>query len=115
MRERRKWLRGMVPMTTCRGGACFGTSFFNDMLGTTVGIWEGRASARPNSGRKYTAAALTAFGETIENESVRSTPTPSTYTSFFTGKPHVAGLGHVFLFRNYRCFFWCVVYKRVYF
>ena len=124
MRERRKWRRGKVSMKGFRNdpgggglgetalpgnatvGPCSesskGMTYFNDMLGTTVGIWEGRASARPNSGRKYTAAALTAFGETIENESVRSTPTPSTYTSFFTGKPHVAGLGHVFLFRNYR-------------
>ena len=70
-----------------------GTSYFNDMLGTTVGT---------KSGRKYSAAALTAFGETIEDGSIRSTPTPSTYTSFFTGKPHVKGLGHIFLFRNYR-------------
>ena len=69
-----------------------GTSYFNDMLGTTVGT---------KSGRKYSAAALTAFGETVENGSVRSTPAPSTYTSFFTGKPHVEGLGHIFLFRNY--------------
>ena len=70
-----------------------GVSYFNDMLGTTVGT---------KKAAKYTPAALTAFGETIENGSVRSTPTPSTYTSFYTGKPHVAGLGHIFLFRNYR-------------
>ena len=70
-----------------------GVSYFNDMLGTTVGA---------KNGAKYSAAALTAFGETIENGSVRSTPTPSTYTSFYTGKPHVAGLGHAFLMRNYR-------------
>ena len=70
-----------------------GTSYFNDMLGTTVGT---------KTGRKYSAVALTAFGETVENGSVRSTPTPSTYTSFFSGKPHVEGLGHTFLFRNYR-------------
>ena len=70
-----------------------GVSYFNDMLGTTVGT---------KKAAKYTPAALTAFGETIENGSVRSTPTPSTYTSFYTGKPHVAGLGHAFLFRNYR-------------
>ena len=71
-----------------------GTKYFNDILGTTVGA--------KTKGRKYTPAALTAFGETIENGIVRSTPTPSTYTSFYTGKPHVAGLGHAFLFRNYR-------------
>ena len=72
-----------------------GVAYFNDMLGTTVGAKSGKYG-------KYTPAALTAFGETIENGSVRSTPTPSTYTSFFTGKPHVAGLGHAFLMRNYR-------------
>ena len=70
-----------------------GTKYFNDILGTTVGA---------KKGAKYSAAALTAFGETIENGGVRSTPTPSTYTSFYTGKPEVAGLGHAFLFRNYR-------------
>ena len=72
-----------------------GATYFNDVLGTTVGA---------KNGRKYSPAALTAFGETIENGSVRSTPTPtpSTYNSFFTGKPHVEGLGHAFLFRNYR-------------
>ena len=70
-----------------------GMTYFNDALGTTVGA---------KKDGKYSAAALTAFGETIENGSVRSTPTPSTYTSFYTGKPHVAGLGHIFLFRNYR-------------
>ena len=42
-----------------------GTSYFNDALGTTVGSWEGRASSRPESGLKYSAAALTAFGEDL--------------------------------------------------
>ena len=59
-----------------------GTSYFNDMLGTTVGT---------KSGRKYSAAALTAFGEGTDADK-----------AFFTGKPMVEGLGHTFLFRNYR-------------
>ena len=46
-------------------------------------------------------AALSAFGESL-NGTDNSTSTPSTYTSFFTGKPHVDGLGHAFLMRNYR-------------
>ena len=75
-----------------------GTTYFNDMLGTTVGIWEGRASSRPKSGRKYTPAALTAFGEDISALGTKH-QAPST---FYTGKPEVAGLGHTFLFRNYR-------------
>ena len=70
-----------------------GTTYFNDMLGTTVGA---------KNGRKYSPGALTAFGETIENDSLHS-PTPThNSNSFFTGKPDVAGLGHAFLFRNYR-------------
>ena len=66
-----------------------GTSYFNDMLGTTVGS---------KSNGKYSAAALTAFGE---NLSVGS-PTPTQNSNFFTGKPFVDGLGHAFLMRNYR-------------
>ena len=62
-----------------------GTSYFNDMLGTTLG-----AKAK---GKKYSAAALTAFGEDLSAD---------TNGQFFTGKPHVTGLGHAFLFRNYR-------------
>ena len=58
-----------------------GTTYFNDILGTTVGA---------KNGRKYTAAALTAFGEGGSRH------------AFFTGKPQVDGLGHAFLFRNYR-------------
>ena len=56
-----------------------GTAYFNDILGATVGA---------KRGRKYSAAALTAFGEGD--------------AAFFTGKPAVAGLGRAFLFRNYR-------------
>ena len=58
-----------------------GVSYFNDMLGTTVGA---------KKGAKYSAAALTAFGEGGSRH------------AFFTGKPQVAGLGHAFLMRNYR-------------
>ena len=75
-----------------------GTTYFNDILGTTVGIREGRAPSRPKSPR-YSAAALTAFGESIPASQPLNT---STSQHFFTGKPHVAGLGHAFLFRNYR-------------
>ena len=59
-----------------------GTSYFNDMLGTTVGS---------KSNGKYSAAALTAFGEGTDADK-----------AFFTGKPMVEGLGHAFLMRNYR-------------
>ena len=66
-----------------------GTSYFNDMLGTTVGS---------KSNGKYSAAALTAFGEDLTVHS----PTPTQNSNFFTGKPFVEGLGHAFLMRNYR-------------
>ena len=65
-----------------------GTSYFNDMLGTTVGS---------KSNGKY-SAALTAFGEDLTVHS----PTPTQNSNFFTGKPFVEGLGHAFLMRNYR-------------
>ena len=58
-----------------------GVSYFNDMLGTTVGA---KKSA------KYSAAALSAFGEGGSRH------------TFFTGKPQVDGLGYAFLMRNYR-------------
>jgi RHS repeat-associated protein len=66
-----------------------GTSYFNDVLGTTVGF---------KSNGKYSAAALTAFGEDLTVHS----PTPTQNSNFFTGKPYVEGLGHAFLMRNYR-------------
>ncbi len=66
-----------------------GTSYFNDALGTTVGS---------KSSGKYSAAALTAFGEDLTVHS----PTPTQNSNFFTGKPFVEGLGHAFLMRNYR-------------
>ena len=58
-----------------------GTSYFNDILGTAVGA---------KTGKKYSAAALTAIGEGDNSN------------SFFTGKPYVEGLGYAFLMRNYR-------------
>ena len=64
-----------------------GTSYFNDALGTTVGS---------KSNGKYSAAALTAFGEN------HLTTEPPNHQTFFTGKPYVEGLGHAFLMRNYR-------------
>lgn len=57
-------------------------SITNDALGTTVGS---------KSNGKYSAAALTAFGEGTDADK-----------AFFTGKPMVEGLGHAFLMRNYR-------------
>ena len=64
-----------------------GTSYFNDMLGTTVGS---------KSNGKYSAAALTAFGEN------HPTTEPPNHQTFYTGKPYVEGLGHAFWMRNYR-------------
>ncbi len=74
-----------------------GTSYFNDVLGTTVGS---------KSNGKYTAAALTTFGESLETLQGEVTSNFKHQTSnsqnFFTGKPFVEGLGHAFLMRNYR-------------
>ena len=56
-----------------------GTAYFNDILGATVGV---------KRGRKYSVAALTAFGEGD--------------VAFFTGNPLVPVRGRIFLFRNYR-------------
>ena len=70
-----------------------GTSYFNDMLGTTVGT---------KNGRKYSAAALTAFGERLDNVDSTSPAIRSLGEGWFTGKPQVEGLGRTFLMRNYR-------------
>ena len=83
-RRARKGPRGN-PVVSSKG-----VSYFNDMLGTTLGKKE-------KSG-KYSAAALSAFGENLSNHS----PTPTQDSNFFTGKPFVEGLGHTFLMRNYR-------------
>ena len=53
------------------------------------------------SGKTYSAAPLSAFGEDLTHH-CPPPPTFSTSSSFFTGKPAVAGLGHAFLMRNYR-------------
>ena len=68
-----------------------GTTYFNDLLGTTVGA---------KSGKQYSAAALSAFGEDLPNSNVQ--PSTSNLQPFYTGKPQVEGLGYAFLMRNYR-------------
>ena len=83
-RRARKGPRGN-PVVSSKG-----TSYFNDMLGTTLG-------SKEKSG-KYSASALTAFGEDIS----ASPLFPVAHSPFFTGKPYVEGLGHAFLMRNYR-------------
>ena len=69
----------------------------NDALGTTVGS---------KSNGKYSAAVLSAFGESLETLQCEATSNFKHQTSnsqiFFTGKPMVEGLGHAFLMRNYR-------------
>ena len=83
-------------------------AYFNDILGTTVGVREGRGAARKKSARRYTAAALTAFGEpvpvaaTSHNSNIRQFDHSIISSPFFTGKPQVEGLGYAFLYRNYR-------------
>ena len=71
-----------------------GTKYFNDILGTTLGA--------KTKGRKYTPAAHTAFGERLDDTKGDSPAIRSFSEGWYTGKPHVAGLGHAFLFRNYR-------------
>ena len=70
-----------------------GVSYFNDMLGTTVGF---------KSNGKYSAAALSAFGERLDNVDSTSPAIRSLGEGWFTGNPYVEGLGHAFLMRNYR-------------
>ncbi len=86
---------GGNPVVSSKGAA-----YFNDLLGTTVGVREGRGAARKRSARRYTAAALTAFGEPVKT--FQTSQTFKTSQTFFTGKPQVEGLGRVFLMRNYR-------------
>lgn len=57
-----------------------GKGLFNDMLGTTLGKYDGK---------KFIDNQRTSFGSGSKE-------------GFFTGKPHVTGLGYAFLFRNYR-------------
>ena len=87
-RRARKGPRGN-PVVSSKG-----KSYFNDMLGTTLGKKE-------KSG-KYSAAALSAFGERLDNVDSTSPATRSLGEGWFTGKPYIEGLGHAFLFRNYR-------------
>ncbi len=74
-RRARKGPRGN-PVVSSKG-----VTYLNDALGTTVGA---------RRGARYSAAALTAFGEGGGRH------------AFFTGKPLVEGLGRAFLMRNYR-------------
>ena len=53
---------------------------FNDSLATTLGTFDGD---------NFTASEVTAFGRAKN-------------PAFYTGKPHVSGLGYNFLHRNYR-------------
>ena len=86
-RRARKGPRGN-PVVSSKG-----VSYFNDMLGTTLGKKE-------KSG-KY-SAALTAFGERLDNVDGTSPAIRSLGEGWFTGKPYVEGLGRTFLMRNYR-------------
>ena len=71
---------GGAPVTSSNGSV-----MFNDILGTTLGV---------SSNDGYASSPMTAFGDAINCQ----LPT----SNFFTGKPHVDGLGHAFLLRNYR-------------
>ena len=71
---------GGAPVASSNGGV-----MFNDILGTTLGV--------ENTGG-YASSSMTAFGDTANCQQPTS--------NFFTGKPHVDGLGHAFLLRNYR-------------
>ena len=99
-RRARKGPRGN-PVVSSKGAA-----YFNDILGTTVGVREGREASRKGAKRRYTAAALTAFGEPLQTQKGETSALlPSSFLPlplFFTGKPQVEGLGRVFLYRNYR-------------
>ena len=86
-RRARKGPRGN-PVASSKG-----TSYFNDALGTTLGA---------KKDGKYSAAALTAFGERLDNVDSTSPAIRSLGEGWFTGKPYIEGLGHAFLFRNYR-------------
>jgi RHS repeat-associated protein len=57
-----------------------GNALFNDLLGTTLGSYDGN---------KFIDNQKTSFGSGSRD-------------GFFTGKPYVEGLGYAFLFRNYR-------------
>ena len=69
---------GGAPVVSSNGGV-----MFNDILGTTLGV---------DGADGYSPSSMTAFGDAAK----------SSEEIFFTGKPHVDGLGHAFLLRNYR-------------
>ena len=69
---------GDAPVVSSNGGV-----MFNDILGTTLGIIGENG---------YSPSSMTAFGDAAKHPE----------EIFFTGKPHVDGLGHVFFLRNYR-------------
>jgi RHS repeat-associated protein len=62
---------------------------FNDILGTTLGT---------ENADGYVPVELSSFGDASPSH----LPTSSPSRHLFTGKPEVDGLGHAFLFRNYR-------------
>ena len=64
--------------------------FFNDLLGTTAGTFD--------SNGEFASTSMTTYGDDASQLETRN----SQLETFFTGKPHVAGLGHAFLLRNYR-------------
>ena len=64
---------GGNPVTSSKG-----TSYFNDVLGTTVGA---------KKDGKYSATALTAFGERLDNVDSTSPAIRSLGEGWFTGKP----------------------------
>ena len=87
---------GGSPVASSKGAV-----YFNDLLGTMVGVREGRGPLRAKQGAKaprYTAAALTAFGEPLPGQGAEGLASDA----FFTGKPSVPGLGYAFLLRSYR-------------
>ena len=79
----------------CDGNATYTYTYHPDGQLATANYGDGGRAGRP------LPAALSAFGESL-NGTDNSTPTPSTYASFFTGKPYIEGLGHAFFMRNYR-------------
>ena len=89
------------PRTGIRGNPC--PSVDDSKCVTMTCAFDGTKSRR-----RYTAAALTAFGEplpaaaTSPNSNIRQFDHSIISSPFFTGKPEVEGLGRVFLYRNYR-------------
>ena len=72
---------GGAPVASSNGGV-----MFNDILGTTLGV---------DGADGYSPITKTAFGDAETADSTAN-------ATFFTGKPHVDGLGYAFFLRNYR-------------